>query len=228
MKSVDLKAMDKDVEEILSDPKVQKYLERADSYLEHVGYTKHGYGHASRVASRAGDILRELGYSDREIRLAGIAGGMHDIGNMIGRINHGLSSAIIARDLLQEMGLDLEDILDVMVAVSSHEEETGQITDAISAAVVIADKTDVQRSRVRSTRFINFDIHDRVNYAATKTDFSVDAKQKIIRLSLDIDTEISQVMEYFEIFLERMLVCKRAARFLGCEFQLVINGVKLS
>ena len=215
------------VEFLKQNPKVQIYLERADKHLEGIGYTEHGLRHATITAMLSEKILRNLSHPSDDIRLAGVAGFLHDIGNVCGRVNHSQSGAIIAHNLLSEAGMQSEEIVSIMEAIGNHEEDFGQPTSEISAALILADKSDVHRSRVRTRRFISFDIHDRVNYAAEKSDLQISNKKKAISLMIKINTDISQVMEYFEIFLSRMIICRKAAKVLSCEFELVINGNKL-
>ena len=217
----------KQLKKITSNKRVIQYLRSADHYLEKLGYTEHGVRHASIVSRSAIEILKKLGYPERECELAAVAGYIHDIGNLAGRKYHGIAASMISERVLEEEGFPLDEIARVMCAVSNHEDEDGHVTDSITAALIIADKADVHRSRVRNTDFISFDIHDRVNYAATDSAIGIDKVKREITLSLSIDTNISQVMEYFEIFLDRMILCRRAANFFGCSFSLVINEVKL-
>lgn len=216
-----------DMEFLKKNSKVQVYLERADKHLEGIGYTEHGLRHASITAMLSEKILRCLDHPPEDVRLAGVAGFLHDIGNVCGRMNHCQSGAIIAHSLLSEIGMCSEEIVGIMEAIGNHEEDFGQPTSKISAALILADKSDVHRSRVRTRRFISFDIHDRVNYAAEKSDLQISNKKKTISLMIKINTDISQVMEYFEIFLSRMIICRKAAKVLSCEFELIINGNKL-
>jgi uncharacterized protein len=216
-----------DVKILKENPKIRIYLERADKHLEGIGYTEHGLRHATITANVSEKILRTLGYQKDEVRLAGVAGFLHDIGNVCGRINHGQSGAIIVHSILSEIGMPSLEVVGIMEAIGNHEEELGQPTSEISAALILADKSDVHRSRVRTTRFINFDIHDRVNYAAEKSSLQISKDNRTISLLIKINTEISQVMEYFEIFLSRMIICRKAAKVLSCEFELVINENKL-
>ena len=179
------------------------------------------------MAHIAENILLRLGYPRREAELAAIAGYMHDIGNVISRIDHGIASALIARGILQGLGMPLAEYTEVMAAVGNHEEEYGEPVSAIAAALILGDKSDVHKSRVRNLDPQTFDIHDRVNFASQKSFVAVNADSRTITLLLEIDTTVSQVMEYFEIFLSRMVMCRRAASFLGCDFNLVINGTRL-
>ncbi|MEK6657088.1 MAG: HD domain-containing protein [Nitrospirota bacterium] len=238
------------LDDLKNNKKVRIYLEKADAHLAGIGYTEHGLRHANIVGKRAQDILLKLNYKDGDARLAAIAGFLHDIGNMVGRVNHGQAGALLVRAILEDIGMDIEDIVLVMGAIANHEEDTGDPTNIVSASLIIADKSDVHRSRVRNPSLISaalildnkmdpmaapggttmgfYDIHDRVNYAATESELKVDPIEKSIVLELSIDTRISGVMDYFEIFLSRMIICRRAARFLGCDFHLIINNVRLS
>ena len=215
------------LEHIINDQRTVIYLDMADQHLERIGYTEHGRKHAEFVSQRAGFILENLGFPEKSIRLAAIAGYLHDLGNLISRMNHRFSSAFLAKDILDENGFSIEDTAIVMSAIGNHEDDGGEITNEITAALIIADKTHVHRARVRNRNFISFDIHDRVNYAVTESRIDVDRVKKEIALNLVIDTEISEVVEYFEIFLTRMLLCKKAAEYLETKFSMFINNVKL-
>lgn len=216
------------IEALQKNKKAQLYIEMADKYLDALGYTDHGQRHISVVAKTAYDILEKLAPYNNDANLAAAAAFLHDIGNMLGRTEHHYIGALLAKEILEEVGYSLDDIARIMVAISVHDDDTGVITDSIAAALVLADKADVHRSRVRNPSSIIKDIHDRVNYAATESNLDIDAEKKIVRLSLTIDTEISQVIEYFEIFLSRMIACKKAAEFLGCEFHLYINKIRMA
>lgn len=212
--------------------KARVYIESADRYLEGIGYTEHGFRHCGIVSAMARDILSTLGFGERDVELAAVAGFLHDMGNMAGREHHHIIGPLLAKEIMEDVGFDLREITRVMAAIVLHEEH-GEADDVIrydpvAAALLIADKSDVHRSRVRAKSDIGGDIHDRVNYAATRSSLQVDAKEKTISLSLVIDTRISQVMEYFEIFLGRMSSCRKAARALGCEFQIFINDTRLA
>lgn len=204
-------------------PKVKAIMAQSDQNLAALGFTEHGERHAMRAAKEAKAILQILGYDDRIAELGAISGYLHDIGNAVNRKTHGQSSAWLASAVLADLGMPFEDILLVMSAVANHDENEGAPVNAVAAAVILADKADVHRSRVRNPKEIDFDIHDRVNYAVIKSDLAVDATKRTITLELTIDTRISNVMEYFEIFLSRMLHCRRAAKMLDCEFKLSIN-----
>ncbi|MFQ6082826.1 MAG: phosphohydrolase [Candidatus Aminicenantia bacterium] len=208
-------------------PQVKAFIEKSNHYLGEIGYTEHGVRHAKLTAKNASFILKELDYSAQDQELAAMAGYVHDMANFLGRKNHPQSCAILIFHILSSLGMDEKEIALIMNAISNHEEEDGVPTDPISAALIIADKSDVHRSRIRTTKFINFDLHDRVNYAAKQSKILVDKRNQIISLNLEIDPEISQVMDYFEIFLSRMLACRKASNVFNCQFQLIINGVRL-
>jgi len=214
--------------ETVSDaPDVTAMIEVADEYLGAIGYTEHGFRHANLVAHISGNIMRRLGYDERLAELAEIAGYLHDVGNCIGRDHHGVSSALLARDMLRSLGMDPWETAHVMNAVGNHEEEFGAPANPIGAATIIADKADVHHTRVRNPDPAAFDIHDRVNFSARRSFLRVDGEARTLTLEIDIDTETSQVMEYFEIFLSRMQMCRVAAEVLESTFHLVINGTKL-
>lgn len=204
------------------------YIEMADNYLDSLGYTEHGFRHCGIVSRTATYILESLKHDKETVVLVGVAGLLHDVGNMLGRTHHHRMGALLAKEVLEEIGLDMRSIVKVMRAIVIHEEDEGMIPDAISAALLIADKSDVHRSRVRNPNMVSEDIHDRVNYAATESELLVIPEEKIISLSVTIDTRISQVIEYFEIFLSRMTASRRAAKVLGCDFQLFINNTRMA
>jgi hypothetical protein len=210
-----------------ADAEILTLIEAADAYLGTIGITDHGLGHVSRVGIRARGLLKALNADVRECELAAIAGLMHDIGNAVHREGHAHHSAHLCFQLLKERGMPTAEIATVMSAVANHDESNGEPVSNASAALNIADKSDVLRSRVRNPHLINFDIHDRVNYAAKQSELITDKDHHLITLHLEIDTQISQVMEYFEIFMSRMGMCRRAANFLNCDFQLVINDVRV-
>ncbi|EOR20223.1 hypothetical protein A500_18152 [Clostridium sartagoforme AAU1] len=214
-------------EDIRSNKEIQTYINSADKILGISGYTKHDLGHVGKVAETAAYILRELGYEGREIELAKIAGFMHDIGNMINRHEHAQTGAVLAFKILKDIGMDPEEIFMVTSAIGNHDEGTGQPVSNISSALILADKVDVRRSRVRNSDFATFDIHDRVNYAVEKADVYVNKDEKSIQLNLTIDTKICSLMEYFEIFLNRMMLCRKATEFLNTRFELVMNNTKV-
>lgn len=212
---------------IKQNPDIMEYIRRADKTLEAMGYTEHSFPHVERVAATSAMILETLGYDERTIELAKIASILHDIGNVINRIDHAQSGAVMAFRLLDNLSMPAGEICSVIAAIGNHDEGTAQPLDAISAAMIIGDKSDVRRSRVRNTELTTFDIHDRVNYAVEMSKVSFNEDKSSLILELQIDTNISSVMEYFEIFMNRMILCKRASEFLGLKFEMVINGSKI-
>lgn len=215
------------LEDVKRDHEVEAYVAKADEYTRVIGYTEHGVRHANLVASIAGNVLRRLGGGERAIQLAGIAGYLHDIGNVVGRVGHEHTGALLAGRILTRLGMDQVEMAIIMGAIGNHEEQTGEPVSEVGAALIISDKSDVHRTRVRNPDPATFDIHDRVNYAVEHSFLRVDGVAKTVRLELAIDTRLSQVMEYFEIFLPRMVMCRHAAKLLGCEFKLQINGTNL-
>ncbi len=216
------------VDRVLANDRAALYIELADEYLRQLGYTEHGLRHVKIVAGSAYHILKKLAFDDRYAELAAMAGLLHDVGNMLGRQEHQRMGAILAKEILEEMDYPLGDIGTVMMAIMTHDESEGIIPSPVSAALLISDKSDVHRSRVRSKSDIKGDIHDRVNYAVAESDLSVDPAGRTINLNLVIDTRISQVIEYFEIFLSRMKGCREAARTLDAEFRLFINDTRMA
>jgi metal-dependent HD superfamily phosphatase/phosphodiesterase len=206
---------------------IQTYLGRADRNMEAIGYTEHGLRHAEVVAERARHVMEALGRSEREAELAAIAGYLHDIGNVAAREEHGQVAVMLAYSILREMGMPPAELAEILSGVGNHEEQYGDPFGSVAAAVIIADKSDVARSRVRDIHPSRYDEHDRVNYATISSALTVNHDRTIISLHLDIDTEIAPIMEYFELFLDRMVMSRRAAQVLGCKFELVINGTKL-
>lgn len=215
------------IEDIKNNSIVNKFIESANDYLGTIGYTEHGIRHVSLVASIAENVLAHLDYPKRFQELAGIAGYLHDIGNVVNRQGHGQSAALIAMRILKDMGATPDEIALIISAIGNHEEEIGDPVNPIAAALILADKSDVHKTRVRNPDIIALDIHDRVNYAAERSFLKVLKNKKTISLQLTIDTQKSKVMEYFEIFMSRMLMCRRAASFLDCNFELIINERKL-
>ncbi|MEO0254477.1 MAG: HD domain-containing protein [candidate division WOR-3 bacterium] len=216
------------LKELLKNEKVIKYIEEADRYLEKLGYTEHGLRHAKYVGKTAGRILRELSYPERRAELAEIAGFLHDIGNVIHRDHHAQFGALIAHQILSEMDMPLEEVIEIAQAIGNHHEEDGIPAKDITSALIIADKSDVHRERVRKKNSdIKTDIHDRVNYSAKSSKVIVFPDRKIIRFDIEINTRISPVLEYFEIFLQRMIIASMAAKNLGQKFELFINGTKM-
>ena len=213
--------------QIRANEEINFYIEKSDSVLGVLGFTEHSREHASKVAVMAGKILEELGYSEHEIELARITGYMHDIGNCINRHDHAHSGGAMAFQILRSLGMSPEDTAIVISAIGNHDEKTGTAVDAISAALILADKTDVRRNRVRNKIKATFDIHDRVNYAAVSSKLNINMEKRIIHLEIKLDDKICTVMDYFEIFLQRMTMCKRAAEFFNMKFKLTANGSKV-
>jgi uncharacterized protein len=215
------------LDDVKRDREAEAFIAKADEYTRAIGYTEHGFRHANLVASIAANVLRRLGRQERTIHLAAISGYLHDIGNLVGRVNHEHTGALLASRILNRLGMEPVDQAVVMGAVGNHEEQTGDPVSEVCAALIISDKSDVHRTRVRNPDPTTFDTHDRVNFAVEHSFLRVDEPAHTITLELTIDTKISHVMEYFEIFLPRMVMCRRAAKLLGCEFKLLINGTKL-
>ena len=214
-------------EAVKNHPEVLALLERGNYNLGVMGFTDHSMAHCALVAERAAYILKVLGYSAREQELAKIAGCMHDIGNAINRKNHAEYGALLANDILKEMGLPTAERMVVIAAIGNHDESTGGAKDPVSAALILADKSDVRQNRVRTTDRDKFDIHDRVNYAVTGHSLKVDPAEKKIALNLQIDESVCTMYEYFDIFLGRMMMCREAAQMLGAKFRLTVNGSKV-
>ena len=215
------------LQDVKQNPEVEALIKGAQKQLNALGYTEHGHRHISIVAKRAGDILEKLGYPERTIELARIAGYLHDIGNCVNRVDHAHSGAIMAYQILKEMGMPVEERTEIMMAIGNHDENTGTAISEISAAIILADKSDVHRDRVTNTNLATFDIHDRVNYAVTNASLELDAETRKIKLELKIDREICPVLDYFEIFMDRTMMSKYAAKYLNIWFELVINDTKL-
>jgi metal-dependent HD superfamily phosphatase/phosphodiesterase len=215
-------------EQVRDNPRVKAFIRSADSALEVIGYTEHGERHVGLVAHIAYNTLKRLGHPEREAELAAIAGYLHDIGNAVNREVHAETGAVMAMRILSDMGMPDDEIATVMGAIGNHHETDGSAISPVAAAVILGDKSDVHRTRVRNPDMIKFDVHDRVNYAVEKSFLNVDEARKEITLELTIDTRISQVMEYFEIFMTRMLACRKAAIFLGTSFGLTVNGNRLT
>ncbi len=205
---------------------IKTYIQKADESLIALGYTEHSFAHVTKVAELASDILLTLGYDERDAELAKMAGYLHDIGNVINRVDHAQSGAVMAFRILDNMGADPEDIATIVTAIGNHDESTAFPVNAVAAALILADKTDVRYTRVRNQDFASFDIHDRVNYSVKESNVVV-VKDAYIELQLKIETKMCTVMDYFEIFLNRMVLCRKAAEKLGLAFQLVINGQRL-
>lgn len=212
------------LKKIMKSDEINQYIDSGNLFLERLGYTEHSRVHSAKVSCTAGKILAELNYSEEDIELARIAGYMHDIGNCVNRTDHAHTGGILAFQILTRMNIDPAKIAKIVGAIGNHDERTGCATEPISAALIIADKTDVRRNRVRNPEKTDFDIHDRVNYAAVSSELQIRPDKKEIQLDIELDNEICSIMDYFEIFLERMLMCRRAAEVLGCTFKLIANG----
>jgi len=215
------------ITDIKNNEKIKTYIQKADEALGALGYTDHGLYHSTKVATEAKEILQTMGYTEREADLAWIAGYLHDIGNVVNRADHAQSGAIMSFTLLSRMGMDAMETSVIISAIGNHDEATAFPVNAVAAALILADKSDVRRSRVRNTDRTTFDIHDRVNYAVERSELRLETDHGAVVLELTIDTEICPVIDYFEIFLDRMMLCRRAADFFSLKFGLVINGVKL-
>ncbi len=213
--------------EIVKNEEVKAYIQKGNANLDVLGFTDHSQAHSGLVAERAAEILQQLGYDEHDMELARIAGYMHDIGNVINRKNHAEYGAILANDILKQTDMSLEDRVIVVSAIGNHDEGTGGAKDPVSAALIIADKTDVRRNRVTEKETAKFDIHDRVNYAVTDTTLTVDKEKMEITLNLEIDETICTMYEYFDIFLGRMMMSRGAAEMLGAKFKLRVNGGKV-
>lgn len=213
--------------DIKKNEEVKELIKKGNENLGVLGYTDHSEKHCAIVAEHAAAILKQFGYSDHDIELAKIAGFMHDIGNAVNRKHHAEYGAILANDILKDTDMPLKDRITVVSTIGNHDESTGGAVDAISAAIIIADKTDVRRNRVRNKEKANFDKHDRVNYAVTEAKLKVNADKGVIALNLQVDEKICTMYEYFDIFLGRMMMCRKAAEILGAKFKLMVNGRKV-
>ena len=214
-------------EQVKANPNIRTYIQRADESLTALGYTEHSFAHVTTVAETAAYILESLGFPPREVELAKIAGFLHDIGNLVNRVEHSQSGAVMAFRLLEEMGCDTGEIATIVTAIGNHDEGTGQPVNAVAAALILADKSDVRRSRVRNQDHSSFDIHDRVNYSVEQSLLKISEDHTQIRLELTVDTRYGSVMDYFEIFMRRMILCRKAAETLGLQFRLSINDQQL-
>lgn len=214
-------------EQIRQDEAVKTYIRHADATLDVLGFTEHSFAHVGVVAEMAGYIMEKLEYPERMVELAKIAGYLHDIGNLVNRVEHSQSGAVLAFRILDRMGFSPEEIALIVAAIGNHDEGTGVPVNPIAAALILADKSDVRRSRVRGKDISKFDIHDRVNYSVTKSELKINSTHTIVKLKLSVDTHFSSVMDYFEIFMNRMLLCRQAAHTLGLEFKLIINEQQL-
>lgn len=215
------------LKDVRENPEVDALIRGAQKQLNALGYTEHGHRHISIVSKRAGEILEKLGYPERTVELAKIAGYLHDIGNCINRVDHAHNSAILAYSILKDMGMPIEERTEIMMAIGNHDESTGHTVSDISAALILADKSDVHRDRVINKNLSTFGIHDRVNYAVTNSNLTLDEKERKITLDLTIDNKICPVLDYFEIFMDRTMMNKYAAKFLKIWFELIINDIKL-
>ena len=213
--------------EIKKNKAIHNYITAADASLSALGYTEHSFAHVVAVAEKAGYILSTLGYSERTVELVKIAGYLHDIGNLVNRVDHSQSGAVMAFRILDKFGFNSEEIADIVTAIGNHDEGTGVPVSEFAAALILADKSDVRRNRVRNQDISTFDIHDRVNYSVTSANLQINQDKTQIELNLTIDTEYSSVMDYFEIFMQRMILCRKAAEKLGLRFKLVINNQQL-
>ena len=214
-------------ETIRKDEAIQTYISRADESLAALGFTEHSFPHVCHVADMAGYILTTMGYDDRTVELAKIAGYLHDIGNLVNRSEHSQSGAVMAWTLLQNMGCDPGELATIVTAIGNHDEGTGVPVNPVAAALILADKADVRRSRVRNQEISTFDIHDRVNYSVKKSELKINSDRTLVKLKLTVDTRYGSVMDYFEIFLGRMVLCRKAAERLGLQFKLIINEQQL-
>mgnify|MGYP004506264937 CR=1 FL=1 len=215
------------LEDVINNEEVQAFVNASQKQLKALGYTEHSYRHIGIVSKRTGEILQKLGYDERTIELGKIAGYMHDIGNCVNRVDHAHTGAILAYNILKEMGMDAEERTEIMMAIGNHDEGTGTAVSNISAALILADKSDVHRDRVINTNMSTFDIHDRVNYAVTDAKIEINEMERKVTLTLTIDTQICPVLDYFQIFMDRTMMSKYAAKYLNIWFELVINGTKL-
>ncbi len=214
-------------EEIKNNEEINTYIRQADLSLSALGYTEHSFAHVTLVAENAGYILQTLGYDERTIELAKIAGYLHDIGNLVNRVEHSQSGAIMAFRILDHLNFPPDEIGMIVSAIGNHDEGTGVPVSPLAAALILADKSDVRRNRVRNQDEVSFDIHDRVNYSVTKAELKINEAQTIIKLKLSVDTRYGSVMDYFEIFLQRMILCRKAAEKLELQFKLIINEQQL-
>lgn len=214
-------------EAIKNDPAVRTYIQRADESLVALGFTEHSFPHVMHVAETAAYILQTLDYPERTVEVAKIAAYLHDIGNLVNRIEHSQSGAVMAFRILEKLDMEPEEIATVVTAIGNHDEGTGQPVNAVAAALILADKSDVRRSRVRNQDQTTFDIHDRVNYSVKKSQLKINEEHSLIKLKLFVDTKYGSIMDYFEIFMQRMILCRKAAEKLGLQFKLIINEQQL-
>lgn len=215
------------LEDVIKDEEVEAFVKASQKQLNALGYTEHSYRHIGIVSKRTGEILQKLGYDEKTVELGKIAGYLHDIGNCVNRTDHAHSGAILAYNILKEIGMPADDRTEIVMAIGNHDEGTGTAVSDISAALILADISDVHRDRVTNTNMSTFDIHDRVNYAVTDANLEIDAESRKVILNLTIDTQICPVLDYFQIFMDRTMMSKYAAKYLHIWFELVINGTKL-
>ena len=213
--------------DVKDNDEINNLILNSQKQLDALGYTEHAMRHITIVSRRAAEVLEKLGYDQHTIELAKIAGYMHDIGNSVNRTDHAHSGAILAYEILKDMGMDTDDRTEIMMAIGNHDEATGTAVSAISAALILADKSDVHRDRVRNPNISSFDKHDKVNYAVTNAEFIMNKEERKLTLSLIIDTKICPVLDYFEIFMDRTMMSKYAAKYLNIWYELLINGTKL-
>ena len=210
-------------DEVRKNPTIRTYIQRADESLIALGFTEHSFAHVTMVAENAAYILSTLGYPERTVEVAKIAGFLQDIGHLVNRVDHSQSGAVMAFRILDNLDCDPEEIATIVTAIGNHDEGTGQPVNAVAAALILADKSDVRRSRVRNQDMATFDIHDRVNYSVKRSRLKINEEHTLIKLKLDVDTKFGSVMDYFEIFMQRMILCRKAAETLGLQFRLMIN-----
>ena len=214
-------------EEIKNNEAINTYIRKADQTLSELGFTEHSFAHVGMVATNASYIMETLGYSEREVELVKIAAYLHDIGNLVNRVDHSQSGAVMAFRILDNLHMPAEEICDIVTAIGNHDEGTGRPIRPMAAALILADKSDVRRSRVRNNDPATFDIHDRVNYSVKKAELKINENHTLIKLKLSVDTRYGSVMDYFEIFMNRMVLCRKAAERLGLQFKLMINEQQL-
>ena len=215
------------LEDVMKNEEVQAFVNASQKQLKALGYTEHSNRHIGIVSKRTGEILKKLGFDERTVELGKIAGYLHDIGNCVNRVDHAHTGAILAYNILKEIGMPAEERTEIMMAIGNHDEGTGNAVSDISAALILADKSDVHRDRVVNTNMSTFDIHDRVNYAVTNANLELNEETRKITLTLTIDTEICPVLNYFQIFMDRTMMSKYAAKYLNIWYELIINGIKL-
>ena len=214
-------------EEIKNNEAINTYIRKDDQTLSELGFTEHSFAHVGMVATNASYIMETLGYSEREVELVKIAAYLHDIGNLVNRVDHSQSGAVMAFRILDNLHMPAEEICDIVAAIGNHDEGTGRPISPMAAALILADKSDVRRSRVRNNDPATFDIHDRVNYSVKKAELKINENHTLIKLKLSVDTRYGSVMDYFEIFMNRMVLCRKAAERLGLQFKLMINEQQL-